>query len=193
MEINCCKAFAILVIVFVIYEVYRHKYPVIGIKRWFTGIRENYNMHRNTNKKRKVKNAFPISAGFVRESLTALCAILAALWVLGYMFNVLNIPNMTEYFINNMHNNLIVRYPLLTTIVGAFIALLCDYFIIYPKMYVSPNAFFTIQKKDKKGCPGNNDETEEVLKWYIENRSLFDCTDIHLVAYKCMCHNQEGI
>lgn len=192
MSIDCCKAFAILVVVCLVYEIYRHKYPVIGIKKWFAGIRDNYNMHRETNKKRDVKNAFPISAGFVRESLIALCAIVAALWILGCIFNICNLPIVTEYIINNMHDNLTAKYPLLTTIVGAFIALLCDYFVVYPKMYVSPNAFFTIQKKDKKDCNGQNGETEEVLKWYIENRSLFDSIDIHVEAYKCTCFNQKG-
>lgn len=123
MNIDCCNAFAILVVVFIIYEIYRHKYPVIGIKKWFAGIRDNYNMHIETNKKRDVKNAFPISAGVVRESLTAFCAIVVALWILGYIFNICNLPIVTEYIINSIHDNLTVKYPLLTTIVGAFISI----------------------------------------------------------------------
>lgn len=187
---DCCKAFAIIVIVFVVYELYRHMYPTIGVRKWWDGVRKSVKMHKERNAKHKVKNTLKVSAGFVRESLTALFAIFVALWILGYVFDVWNLQEITkDSIIDKIHNNLVVRYPLITTIIGAFIALLCDYFIIHPKLYVSPNAFYV---KDK--CKNENGEVEEkeVLKWYIENRSLFDCIDIHIDAYECACNNKEG-
>ena len=189
MCMDCCKAFAILVIVFVVYEIYRHMYPTIGPRKWWDGVSKSIAMHKKRNKKHNVKNSLKFSAGFVREGLTALFAILVALWILGFVFGVWNMRDTTELMIGKIHNNLVIQYPLITTIIGAFIALLCDYFIIHPKLYVSPNAFYTMDK-----CKKDNGEIEEkeVLKWYIENRSLFDCVDIHIDAYECTCNNNEG-
>lgn len=189
MCMDCCKAFAILVIVFVVYEIYRHMYPTIGPRKWWDGVSKSIAMHKERNAKHKVKNSFKLSAGFVRESLTALFAMIVAFWILGYVFDVWNVQDITKELIGKIHDNLVVRYPLITTIMGAFIALLCDYFIIHPKLYVSPNAFYVMDKcKNDEGKV----EEKEVLKWYIENRSLFDCIDIHIDAYECTCNNKEG-
>ena len=146
---DCCKALAILAVVFIVYEIYRHMYPTIGVRKWWDGVSKSIAMHKKSNAKHKVKNTLKVSAGFVREGLTALFAILVALWILGYVFDVWNMNDTTELMIGKIHNNLVIQYPLITTIIGAFIALLCDYFIIHPKLYVSPNAFYTMDKCKK--------------------------------------------
>lgn len=52
---DCCKAFAILVIVFVVYEIYRHMYPTIGPRKWWDGVSKSIAMHKERNAKHKVK------------------------------------------------------------------------------------------------------------------------------------------
>lgn len=150
MNIDCCKAFAILVIVFIVYEMYRHMYPTLGVRKWWDGVCKNIAMHKEKNAKHKVKNTIKVSAGFVRESLTALFATLMALWILGFVFDIWSIQYFTNQIIEKIHANLVIQYPLITTIIGAFIALLCDYFIIHPKIYVSPNAFFAKVQTDNE-------------------------------------------
>ena len=190
MKNYCCATLVVIVFVFVVYEIYRHTYPVFDFKKWWRGVIDNILYHKERNDKIKVKNKFYPSASLVREIVVCLFVILVAFWVLGFVLEMWNVKDFTQALWRKIHENFVLEYPLLTTIIGASIALLCDYFIIAPKIYVSPNAVYSLEKRTNNKT--NEEIEKEIIKFYIENRSLFDCIDVHVEAYKCICTNATG-
>lgn len=182
METYCCAILVIVGIVCAVYEIYRHMCPIFGFRKWWQGVRENLSFCKKRNDDRGVGNRFCISASFVKESFISLFVIFLACWVFGFVLDLWEIQELTIVLWDKIHTKFVIKYPLLTTIIGAYIALMCDYFVISPKVYVSPNAYYSLES-NMKG---------DVLKFYIENRSLFDCIDIHIDAYKCCCKNKVG-
>lgn len=183
METYCCATLVIIIIVCGVYEIYRHMYPVIGFRKWWQGVCDNLYFHKKRNEELGVRKRFYISTSFLKESFISLFVIFVACWVFGFVSDMWKVQEITMLLWKKIHMNLVVQYPLLTTIIGACIALMCDYFLISPKVYVSPNAFYSLEL---------NKKNEEVLRFYVENRSLFDCIDIHVDAYKCCCKNSAG-
>lgn len=182
METCNCAILVIIVIVCVVYEIYRHTCPIIGFRNWWQGVCENVYFRKKRYDDRGVRNRCSISSSFIKESFISLFAIFVAFWVLGFVLDLWEIQELTIVLWDKIHTRFVVKYPLLATIIGACIALMCDYFVISPKVYVSPNAYYSLDPNKKS----------DVLRFYIENRSLFDCIDIHIDAYKCKYKNKVG-
>ncbi len=75
-------------------------------------------------------------------------------------------------------------YPLITTIVGAFVALWLIYILVHVKVYVCPAILY---------ATASNDNGRRHFMWYIENRSIFDAVNMDAAIFKCTRLGDHGI
>lgn len=123
------------------------------------------------------------SAKLVKEVTWFVVVSVIAIAGICYVCGLLNMSSFIGGFIDVVQQKFTNKYPLLTTIIGAYLALLGHYMFLYPKVYVSPDVSFYVDCDNKKR-----------LSWFVENRSLFDCIDIHIDAYACKyMHNEDDL
>jgi len=85
-----------------------------------------------------------------------------------------------SYLVKSIYAKIINPYTLLTSIAGAFIALLLNYLFIHPKAFLHPDAMYELERDGIRK-----------LKFFVENQSLFDCTHVHIEAYKSVKLNDN--
>lgn len=154
--------------------------PRVGLNRCLRGIWKYYVNKFHRYKEHYESKAISFSAKFVKEITWFVVVFVIAFVVICYACGWCNVNTLISDIVDKVHDNFTVVYPLLTTIIGAFFALLCHFLFIHPKVYVSPDmSLYTDIDKKKR------------LSWFIENRSLFDCIDIHVDAFACKYMHDE--
>ena len=151
------------------------KYPPANIHKSASGIKKYYANKRKRYKEHASDHALAPSAKFIKELSWLLIITTIAFVTICYTCDFLNMQEHIKSIYTKIYHNFTSSYPLLTTLIGAFIALICHYLFVHTKVYVSPSAYSYIDMNNKRR-----------LGWYVENRSLFDCVDIHVDAFVCV-------
>lgn len=163
-----------------IMSIYRKMVPHIEMRSCIMGI-GNYYKHKYQRYKQHSRwRTISFSAKFVKEMMWFIIASVVAYITICYVCGWCNMSSLIDNIVDVINSNFTTKYPLLTTIIGAYFALLCHHLFLHPKVYVSPNA-----------CLYTDLEGRKRLSWFIENRCLFDSVDIHVDAFACKYIHKE--
>lgn len=146
------------------------KYPLMSKKAYFQSVISYY----------KNKGKFVFTANIVREIIVLMISIIIGVVIFLYFTTDFG----KEYcckFIDVIRDNFTNKYPLITTIIGAFIALMINYIFVRAKVLVSPDIIY------------DNHGDKRYFSWYVENRSIFGCVNISIEAHKIKMINGDAV
>ena len=122
---------------------------------------------------------FILTAKLAREVLfLGLAVLLVAL--ISFLLDGTQSHGWFYHLTKSVYHKIIQPYTLFTSIAGAFIALFLNYFFVHPKAYLHPDAMYEMEGDGHRH-----------LKFFVENQSLFDCTNVRIDAYKSVKINDS--
>ena len=168
----------VFIVLLVACNLYRGRFTQGVIMDYVIGRRSYY------KKKMRTKWTFEQMRKYLKnnERILLFLSLLFAIYVL--------LMNYSSYFheltVAILHNIKFFTkdYPMITTVVGAFIALWCIYLLVHVKAYVCPIVLYSHT---------SNDNRHRYYNWFIENRSIFDTVNIDASVYKCTRLGGHGV